>query len=831
MSVAIVGRKLKFENGLDELKELCLNLEGLMLSIDNRSEVKHNVEIVGKKYDEFVNVYRGLVSVLDKDEIQPFLEKFDSATTNHHELMTRTDDWLHLDGISDTKSVASESSKSHISHVSAMRKKHLAAAKLLRLKKCHEYDLKELQLRQEKELIQSQFELEQAKIEEHCAEALVSDNIDKIKNYDVIYELNSNNNHALGQRSKEAAPSAGPTNHCAPEAYNTATSQNQTDTMASLGSFLGKLLVCNELPKLELVGFDGSPNKYPKFIHSFNVNVDGHDLDCRTKMQYLLKCCSGKAATCIEPYIYHEPVREYQLALRALKERFGMPHVIARTHLEGIVFGPDLKPGDTEGLEKLASDMCNCEIVLSGLGRVSELNTDDCLRKIVKKLPYNLRAKWVDKAYHIIDNKNREANFSELYEFIGNCVKRNKTMYGYDLLNDSRSSRAKVTNERSNPRSHTTSCAIEGVSENHGINPTQNYQSKQTYTMKFSSCICCGKTCKKLESCQTYKNMQINERYTFNRDNKLCYNCLKPSHLAKDCQEPQGCKVSDCRLKHNYLLHRWVNSSATKRVNENAQQSNYQDQNKVQDTTTYPQSNINCSSTTCKNNRKVSMSILPIQVQGKDNTMVHTYALLDSGSDISLCNEGLLKKLGIQGKPKHFSITTVNGEKTTRFGSEVTLRIQPYGGGDSMTMNKVWTVSKLPVSIEGLADENCIKQWSQLKDIKIPKIDEDEVSILIGSDMPELICPIDYKRSRPGEPCGIKYSLGWTVVGPLSAGKSSSCNINFQQSFTDGLLNKQVERFWKTEFSDLQTSGPTMSFNDKCALNKMEKSIDVVDGK
>lgn len=46
---------------------------------------------------------------------------------------------------------------------------------------------------------------------------------------------------------------------------------------------------------------------------------------------------------------------------------------------------------------------------------------------------------------------------------------------------------------------------------------------------------------------------------------KLCYNCLREKHFAKDCRKPKRCTVSDyCNdYKHHFLLHKWVKFAIT----------------------------------------------------------------------------------------------------------------------------------------------------------------------------------------------------------------------------------------------------------------------------
>ena len=64
-------------------------------------------------------------------------------------------------------------------------------------------------------------------------------------------------------------------------------------------------------------------------------------------------------------------------------------------------------------------------------------------------------------------------------------------------------------------------------------------------------------------------------------------------------------------------------------------------------------------------------------MKGKDqhNTIVAN-ALLDPGSDVTLCDVSLMEKLQVVGRPKEFSLTTVNGASDTRKGFELSLSVR-----------------------------------------------------------------------------------------------------------------------------------------------------------
>ena len=57
------------------------------------------------------------------------------------------------------------------------------------------------------------------------------------------------------------------------------------------------------------------------------------------------------------------------------------------------------------------------------------------------------------------------------------------------------------------------------------------------------------------------------------------------------------------------------------------------------------------------------------------NTIVAN-ALLDPGSDVTLCDVSLMEKLQVVGRPKEFSLATVNGASDARKEFELSLSVR-----------------------------------------------------------------------------------------------------------------------------------------------------------
>ena len=71
-------------------------------------------------------------------------------------------------------------------------------------------------------------------------------------------------------------------------------------------------------------------------------------------------------------------------AKKILAEHFDDAYQVSKSWLAKVTNGPPIKPGDKEGLQELAADLLNCEITLNSTGRLTQLDNEDRLVKIME---------------------------------------------------------------------------------------------------------------------------------------------------------------------------------------------------------------------------------------------------------------------------------------------------------------------------------------------------------------------------------------------------------------------------------------------------------------
>lgn len=131
-----------------------------------------------------------------------------------------------------------------------------------------------------------------------------------------------------------------------------------------------------------------------------------------------------------------------------------------------------------------------------------------------------------------------------------------------------------------------------------------------------------------LKSCVKFAKMSYMDRKETMRSLNLCNNCFKPGHIALGCLASMSCEVQGCRRHHHTLLHPPNRDGSFNKPKES--------ETKATSSTVQ----VNSLNTVDKIDEKICLRIVPVKVQGPHKSVI-TYALLDNGSDVSLCDKEL----------------------------------------------------------------------------------------------------------------------------------------------------------------------------------------------
>ena len=322
--------------------------------------------------------------------------------------------------------------------------------------------------------------------------------------------------------------------------------------------------------------------------------------------------------------------------------------------------------------------------------------------------------------------------------------------------------------------------------------------------------------------CEKFRDLSSRDRVKTVLNKRLCFKCLGGGHFKDHCpKETFKCQVQGCVEDHNTLLH-----PTPPTLEENRQQTNA--------------------------------------------AMAYTSATHRTNQD------------GQSGTRASITVATGASERRVCLGV-LPVKVRAKGGGRVVELTNVRTVEQIPVSSTCIPRKDDISNWPHLRDVELLESSVSDVGLIIGlQEKPTLFIPLEGRSGGDSEPVAVRYSLGWTVMGPLSGTRvDEHCSVNFvrlgnkefyvaaEQSHKDGsaeprnikgvierssvsgvvdgtflcdeedtkrqirdeILQEQLERLWSTDFADsVVSSSVSPSIKDKRALEMMEQSLKVVNG-
>ena len=89
-------------------------------------------------------------------------------------------------------------------------------------------------------------------------------------------------------------------------------------------------------------------------------------------------------------------------------------------------------------------------------------------------------------------------------------------------------------------------------------------------------------------------------------------------------------------------------------------------------------------------------------------------------------------------------------------------------------------------------DEVVINKYEDLHDISLPKPSEGDVTVLIGSDHPELLLHQEFKIEKLGDSAAVKTKLGWMLMGR----KRQLVNRSPYNYLSEDNISESLEKIW-----------------------------------
>ena len=537
---------------------------------------------------------------------------------------------------------------------------------------------------------------------------------------------------------------------------------NDCQAPSSMSSDIMKIVHSIKAPQVIVDTFDGSDNKkFHPFIKKFDLAMQGCD-DFRYMTQMLLQSCKKDAGRDLAGILFiSDPKKAYEEGRRILFEKYGDHCEIAY----GIVNSLRTRKTCTSAsdLRNFAADLSTAHRTLLELKMYERMMSDTVIREIVLKLPENLCRLYQKRALKYKKACGFYPDFHFVVDFVQECSDlANDKVFGQDFLDTKSSQNATLSQSSSKPKPRSAANAVSNATS-----ANSSGDSKSDYP-----CPACNNgTLHKLWSCAKFKRMKVPERIKLVRDEKLCYQCLNPGHVASSCYRTTTCKVDSCGRKHTMWIHGIHDFSLSKSgnhnsavhaistqdspgpvlidlsTNQNASVSQSEalpvtrdsDHDQGQDqslTATASASSTHSVSESRNHDLKVHMPIVNVIAAG--NCVIKVG--LDCFSSNTFCSERLIKAAGLSvyTNPGSLTLGTMSGVSSHNDIKCTDFAIQSMDRETTVQLSGVFVWDRIPVRCNYLDTS----KFDHLRDLDLVTGEITEVDLLIGQDYSQCLLPL-----------------------------------------------------------------------------------------
>lgn len=532
------------------------------------------------------------------------------------------------------------------------------------------------------------------------------------------------------------------------------------------------------LPKITIPKFSGDYIKWTPFFDLFSQLVDSQQIPTAQKMWYLKSTLGGEA----EKLISHlsATAENYAIAWKLLQERYNNQRVIVATLIKQLLDQPTAAPSDAS-IKQLHDTTQECLHALKNSG-IDTTSWDPILLHIlVKKL---------DRASHMLYERSI-MNPKELQKVDHFLTFLEQHFYTMETMSHKEKS-LKV-------------CA-------------------SASSDKHATCPCCKNELHQLYRCQKFKQLTPSLRLDYTQKHGLCVNCLKSGHSAKNCMA-RSCPK--CNKRHNSLLHlehriqtlekigpqTTSSAAATPRTKNNKTEP-------AQPTTGAPEAASLAAANMQPSTSYVLLgtSLVKIKAGGIE---VECRALLDSGSQVNLITERLVKRLNISKQASSININGI-GNTNTKTQHRVNVGLHSRINGFSTRLEAL----VLPRIIAPQPSQFLnIDDWPLPNNIMLadPTFNRsDKIDLLLGAEHYHQLLAIGQIKLSEELPILQNSVFGWIVAGKIHGERITNavCGICTE----DENLEASIARLW--ELDEIGTTEKSLSAAErKCEEHFAQNTV------
>lgn len=519
------------------------------------------------------------------------------------------------------------------------------------------------------------------------------------------------------------------------------------------------------LPQIQIPEFDGTYTEWIRFRDLFDALIHSKTTISNVeKLEYLQSRLKGEALSIIK---HLKPTNDnYTIAWQLINNKYDKSQQVRRAYLELLFDQPGMRKSSVDETKQLFNNTNESVNALKVLKEPTQHWDTILLFHLERKL---------DAETHILWCREKKAvanpTFESFLQFLSDRVTELESVQHCTY--------------RQPPK---TTMPI-----------SRSRNQLGTYAATMQTCIGCNES-HFLYQCDRFKELSIEDRYTLVKQHNLCFNCLRPNHVALNCKS-SSCKT--CNAKHNTLLH-FIPRQLDNQPQILLHSSDARQIEKSQKTYTF-------------------LPTTMIMVRDKYDQLQPCRAFLDSCAQHTLISENCAQRLQLKKFYDKTLMYRVGPDQGSYTKGKVSLEIvsTPFG---KTIITEALCLSTLARDFP--SHDIGSQKFEYFRNLKMadPKFNKSApVDIIIGAEVYNQFVLSDKIFHPSGSPVAIDTIFGWVIMGSVE----TQVEPTIFAAHVSIDLDEQLQRFWKIE--EVNSKTKILSEEEKAAENHFEANFEKLD--
>ncbi|XP_015764366.1 PREDICTED: uncharacterized protein LOC107343321 [Acropora digitifera] len=281
----------------------------------------------------------------------------------------------------------------------------------------------------------------------------------------------------------------------------------------------------SSLPSPRVHNFDGDPLEYGSFIRAFENIIESKTSSSSERLYYLEQFTSGDVKELVRSCQYLPPDAGYDEARRLMKKKFGDDFRVVAAYESKALSWPEVRAEDGVGLNRFSLFLMRCKNAMEGSGHLTKLEQPDTIRKLVLKLPFNMRVRWRRLVDDVVETEARAAMFADFANFVDHEARiATNPVFGRILEDarpklDRRDARLQKRSVSKRPGELSFAAQVDSSQNSPARVATPRGSANSVGEMSYLYCNA-GHA---LENCSSLRNRPYSERIEFLKLKGLCF--------------------------------------------------------------------------------------------------------------------------------------------------------------------------------------------------------------------------------------------------------------------------------------------------------------------